>query len=105
MRATLLTVGSNFYKAQISQLSKIFQFRVFAISSVFELDTSSFGFWAFFHVSLGVLFQNWSKLQNLSVLVSLSGGQPGEKYSLANRVKVSDIYNTYISRNVYSAFF
>ena len=82
MRATLSTVGSNFYIAQISQFSKIFQLRVFAtifqsfaISSVFELDTSSFGFWAFFHVSLGVLFQNWSKFQNLSVLVSQSGGQ------------------------------
>ena len=81
MRATLSTVGSNFYIAQISQFSKIFQLRVFAtifqsfaISSVFELDTSSFGFWAFFHVSLGVFFQNWSTFQNLPVPVSQSGG-------------------------------
>ena len=75
MRATLQTVGSNFYIGQISQFSKIFQFCIFAtifqsfaIFSVFELDTSPFGFWAFFHVSLGVNFQN------LPVPVSRSGG-------------------------------
>ena len=82
MRATLSTVGSKFYIEQIFQFSQIFQFRIFAtsfksfvISSVFELDTSSFGFWASFHVPLRVLFQNWVKLQNLPVPVSRSGGQ------------------------------
>ena len=84
MRATLSTVGSIFYITQIFQFSEIYQFHVFAtvfqsfaIKSIFELDTASFEFWAFFLVILGVSFQNLSKLQNRPVPVSQRGGQSG----------------------------
>ena len=59
--------GQEIYITQILLILSIlgiYQFRVFgtifqsfAISSIFELDTSSFGFWAFFHVILRVFFK------------------------------------------------
>ena len=59
--------GQEIYITQILpnlSIFGIYRFRVFAtifqsfaISSIFELDTSSFGFWAFFHVILRVFFK------------------------------------------------